>query len=224
MANITMTDPISEEQTPEVMKSLAVDFRYLLESAGVPIALMAKMASLEITTVEVFAKIVGSEAELKALLQSDMGFNPTGSIPNRVATAKLCNAWETANVRGKKRKEEESHQHVGDLPRKLPKADHYELRQTFQKRHRDFEDKFLPHPEWLEAKLQELEDGELKCEKLTEVISLADDAGGDGKLGFEAQADGTMKIKRSGVTRGVNPPEPRGVSPQDEAHRPHVGA
>ena len=147
MAAITLTDPVADGEVPEMLSKLQTDFRFLLEAAEVPQALLAKLASLEVTSTEVFSKLVSSEAELKDLLRTDVGFNPTGSIPNSVACAKLCSAWETAGIRGRKRKDEEAHQMVGDLPRKLPKSDHYELRKLFAARHREMEDRHLPHPE-----------------------------------------------------------------------------
>ena len=66
-------------------------------------------------------------------------------------------------MRGRKRKEEKADQRVGDLPRKLPRSDHTELRKAFTTRHRELDDKLVPHPDYIEAKLRELEDGELKC-------------------------------------------------------------
>ena len=203
---LTVADPFNDTMVTEEISKLSVDLRFLLETAGVPNQVQAKIGSLGITTSDVFAKVVSTEAELRTLLKDDVGMDPTAGVPNRVATAKVCNAWESATVRGRKRKEEEeTDQRVGDLPRKLPKSDHTELRKAFTARHRQLEDRHTPHPAYIEAKLKELEDGELKCETLSEVISLADDTGGDGNMGIESSADGVLKIRKSGIPKGSPP-------------------
>ena len=202
---LVVTNAFGDAEVATEISKLSVDLRFLLETAGVPNQLQAKISSLGITTSDVFAKVVSTEAELRTLLKDDVGMNPTECVPNRVAAAKVCNAWESATVRGRKRKEEEADQRVSDLPRKLPKAGHTELRKAFTARHRELDEKHTPHPAYIEAKLKELEDGELRCEHLTEVISLADDAGEDVNMGVATMTDGVLKVRKSGVPEGSAP-------------------
>ena len=52
-------------------------------------------------SVDVFAKIEDDIAGFRAFVKRDLTMDPAVSTQNRVATAKLINAWETAQVRGK---------------------------------------------------------------------------------------------------------------------------
>ena len=203
---VQITNPLTDELADKAVAELSGELKYLYETAGVPLMIMAKLSSLGITTADILAKVVSSEAELRSFMKDDVGMDPSASAGNRVAMAKLCNAWESSCLRGKKRKEEDAEQRVSDLPRRLPRNEHAELRKTFTKRHRETEDRHTPHPEYIERKLQQLEDGDLKAERLTEVVSLADDDGGDQRgLGFETQTDGTVKFKKTNAKTGTVP-------------------
>ena len=110
---LQVVSPISDTALAAEMAKLETDFHFLLGSSKVPVQVMAKLASLGVTATEVFSKVVASEAELKQLLKDDVGLDPLVCLANRVAAAKLCSAWETASVRGRKRKEEEAEHRLG---------------------------------------------------------------------------------------------------------------
>ena len=201
---LKLSDPVPELEVAEAIQKLAPDFQFLLEGAGVPQALLAKLAKLEIITADIFAMIEPDIKEFRSFCAKDLGVDPAGGVGNKVALAKLANAWETANVRGRKRREEEADQRVGDLPRKLPRTTHLDLRRSFQNRHAELRDDVAPHPDYVETKLQQIEDGELKAERLSEVLAMSDDDGTT-TTGLELNQDGTLKAKRTSTTKGQAP-------------------
>ena len=54
-----------------------------------------------------------------------------------------------------RRREAEAELFIGDLPRKLPRASHIDLRRAFAQTHQEIDDKLVPHPDYIEAKLQQ---------------------------------------------------------------------
>ena len=113
---ISMTAPVAEAQVAAKVGELSPELQFLLDGADVSSGIQAKISECGILSVDVFAKIEDDIAGFRAFVKRDLTMDPAVSTQNRMATAKLINAWETAQVRGKKRREEEAELRVGDLP------------------------------------------------------------------------------------------------------------
>ena len=93
---------------------------------------------------------------------------------------------------------------MGDLPRSLPESRHLEHVRAYEQAHRELEDKDIPLPAYIEARLEQIEDGELAAEQLAEVVS-RDEAKEDGWGSARILADGTLKLQKGGKSE-VKPP------------------
>ena len=154
---ISMTAPVAEAQVAAKVGELSPELQFLLDGADVSSGIQAKISECGILSVDVFAKIEDDIAGFRAFVKRDLTMDPAVSTQNRVATAKLINAWETAQVRGKKRREEEAELRVGDLLLKLPRTTHLDLRKSFTTKHKELTKEQTPHPDYLVARLQQLE-------------------------------------------------------------------
>ena len=206
---VTLTAPVADGDVAALVNTLTQELQFLLDGADVPSGIQAKIASCGITSSDVFAKLEDDVAGFRVFVKADLTMDPATSTHNRVATAKLINAWETAQVRGKKRKEESAELRVGDLPLKLSRTTHLGLRKSFNTMHGEMSKEQTPHPDYLESRLQQLEDGEVRTERLYEVVSLAEDDGAP-DCGVTLLADGKLRAKRTTAKKGSMPTNTEG--------------
>ena len=61
------------------------------------------------------------------------------------------------------------------------------------------------HPEYLESKLQHLEDGVLLTETMLQIVSMADDDGPSPDLGVVLQSDMKLKARRTNIKKAKMP-------------------
>ena len=201
---VVLTSPVAEGEVEAAIAKVSPELAFLLQNTGVPPPVVAKIGSLGITSVDIFAQIEPDVSSFRTFASSDLGLDPSKGVPNKIALATLVGAWDSANTRGKRRREEEAEQRVGDHPRKLPRTTHLDLRRAFASRHRELRDEETPHTSYLEAKLQEVEEGEFRAERLCDVLSLADDDGSS-TTGLTLAADGTIKARKASAIKGTIP-------------------
>ena len=207
---VNMDSPLGEEEAKTAMAKMDTELAFVFDNSDVPKALQAKVAAAGVTTCSVFAAIESDVDGLRDLAKTDLGLDPKAGLANKVAFAKFVNAWETCKVRGTKRKAEEAEQRVGDLPLRLPKAAHLVLTKAFNTKHKELDDKKAPHPDYIDTKLQELEQGKLIAEKMADIICIADDDGVN-DVGMVIQQDGTVKARRSSAKKGKVPSTTEGL-------------
>ena len=107
-------------------------------------------------------------------------------------------------TRGQKRKAEEAEQRVGDLPRRIPRSVHLNLQRAFEDLHDELEDDEIPHKSYVEAKLDEIDDGERVAELMKDIVCKAD--GGDvSGLGIILKVDGALKSTKNTAVTGSIP-------------------
>ena len=201
---LALANPLSEEAATVALATLESELVFVLDNAEVPKALQAKIAAAGITSCAVFSAVESNIEGLKELVKTDLGMDPKEGIANKVAFAKISNAWEACQTRGKKRRNEEAEQRIGDLPLRLPKATHLVLKKAFTDLHKELDEKQGPHPDYIEAKLQQLEEGELTTERMQDIVCVFNDDGGH-DVGFVVHTDGTMKARRSAGKKGTIP-------------------
>ena len=175
-----------------------------MDNVDVPPALQATISAVGIHTLVVFAKIEEYVHAFRNFVKTDLTMDLGTGIHNKVATAKLLNAWETAQVRGRKRREDEAMQKKW---RPSAEASPYctsrspacflvcPLRAA-QEAHST--------PDYLEARLQQMEDGELVTEKMSDIADLEDDTGFQ-DLGIKLQPDGKISAARTSTKKGFVP-------------------
>lgn len=202
---VVLTAPVAQENVADFIKKLDTELQFLLDGADVPPEVQANIAECGIVSTSIFACIEVDVKEFRDFVKTGLTIDSAGSIPNKVVTAKLINAWEASVTRGRKRREEEAEQRIGDLPRKLPRTSHLELNKAFMKAHGEPKDSETPHPAYVEAKLQQLEDGMLLTETMAEIVSVKDDDDVAPPLGVVLQPDGKLRARRTALKKGSEP-------------------
>ena len=209
MSLLTVDQALNAVEASAALSAIDAELRFLLESSKIPMDIIAKIAHLGYTDVETFSHMESDPKALRKVFKEDVGLDPAGGPQHRAMVARLLSCWETAGKRGVKRKEEEASQRVGDLLRPLPKVRHLELSRAYSLAHRDLTDKESPAPSYLDWRFEQLEDGELRAEPLSDVVSkeeVADDEWGGARIG----PDGSIKLTKSRST-GKAPESPEAL-------------
>ena len=201
-----LSAPVADNQVKDALSTMGSELTYLLEAANIPEDIIAKIGSIGYTDIDTFAHMESDAKAVRIVLKDDISLDPAVSPAHRAMTARLVAAWETAGRRSAKQKEEEAAQRVGDLPRHLPKGKHLELLRAYQSAHKELKDKECPAPSYLEWRFEQVEDGELKAESFSEVIS-KEDAIDEDWGGAKVGADGSIKLIKSRST-GKAPENP----------------
>ena len=82
----------------------------------------------------------------------------------------IC-AWRETQRRQKRQAEVEAEMETHEWTKPIPTGDYINMRNAYMKVHGRLEDKVTPSKEYLEKKLQELENGEFRAETMAEVVS-----------------------------------------------------
>ena len=92
------------------LAGMDAEVKFLLETAKVPEAVIAKIGSLGYTSVDVLSKVGGTLSEVREFIAQDLTFNPTASPTNRRVAACILSCWEACNKRSSAAREEEAQQ------------------------------------------------------------------------------------------------------------------
>ena len=129
--------------------------------------------------------------------------------------AKLLDSWETAGIRGAKKKAEEAEQRIGDLPVRMTAPEHNELVRGYDDAHEEgLEERETPANFVIEAQKAQLQNGSLIAQRLSSVASREETPDEDVDLTPRIRADGSLKIT---VGKTVTVPLPE--DPEDLRYR-----
>ena len=91
----------------EEVSKMTAELRFLLGNGQIPTEVQASFASLGVIDMDVFSKIADDVAGFRTFLAEDLHIAPT-TTKRKVLTAELVSAWESACVRGTKRRADEA--------------------------------------------------------------------------------------------------------------------
>ena len=188
----------SEAEVRDYVGKLEPDFVYLLDDLEVTPLVQANLASRGIVKMGIFAKIEATEVDFRKWLLDDFGFDLQAGIQGRVETAKLVEAWDTARQRSSTTRKLEAEAKVAGTSRELLKGVHLALRRAHVKAHGEVDDRRCPGRSYIEARLEQLDDGELEAEPLTKVTTVALE-----QTSTETGADSSFGVRRDGVVHVV---------------------
>ena len=159
--------PITME---EALRLGSSDLRYTLSRNDVRDDLQANFFEHEITTVSKFSSFFRDEADLVNVLRDDFNLDAAASLASRAQVASVICAWKDTQTKAKRQSEVEAEMDTREWTKPIPTGDYIQLRTAFFNRFGVVEDKVVPAKEYLEKKLQELENGEFRAETLSEVV------------------------------------------------------
>ena len=132
-----LMNPIDADEQKRLLSSLSDDLSFIWDDALVPLEIQARMAQMGFLQLDVWAKAETSEKDLRDFLKAESGIRKIGNDKYRAHISLLTSTWETTNIRGVKRKQEEADQLVGGLPRRISQQDHLKMKRSYNSVHKE---------------------------------------------------------------------------------------
>ena len=190
---------LSADEEKEAMEKGSSELKFLLMNAGVEEALQAKLFHSSITTLELFAMIAEKDDELKDIVKTEFGVDPTTSLAARVQVAKLVVAHNKAKVRFSEAAKYEGEMGARQMPKALAKTEYLAMKEAWERKWWKLEEVDTPSRQFVEKRAEELENGEMRSEPLTTVLNREQDEDEDYLMPI-FDAKGQMKVKKSSGT------------------------
>ena len=187
-------EAVTDEQLAAGEKAMDPELSYLLSDRGVAKRTRGLIGHMGIHRMNVFAKIETNETEFRAWAKDSLGLNPAADPAARIALAILVDAWEASKNRITKQSELEAEARVLGIPKQSLKGTQLQLRKAYVQAFGPLPDKYCPSRTYVDWRLEQLEEGELRPEKLRQVTTVEDEDN-DGEDG------GTLDITKEGNIR-----------------------
>lgn len=147
------------------------DLRFTLSKNDVGDAVQAKFFTNGVTSIQKFSSFFRDQADLVTVLANDFQLDAAASLQDRAQVASVICAWEETKTKTKRQAEMEAEMDSREWTKPIPMGDYVQMRNSFQQLMGQTEDRMTPSKEYMEKKLQELENGEFRAETLSEVVS-----------------------------------------------------
>jgi len=183
--------------TAGLLKLLDPELAYLFDELSIPEQIQANISEREIRQIGVFAKVEATEEAFREWLKTDLELVPVNKVSDRVIVAKLAEAWEAAKQRATTSRKLEAEARVTGQSREMLKGTHLALRRACARVHGHVEDRRCPGRAYLEARLEQLDDGELEAELLTKVTTVAieqESVSTNAGAGVDVRKDGLLHV------------------------------
>ena len=182
----------------ESLKLGSSDLRFTLSRNDVSDMVQARFFEQGVTSTNKFASFFRDEADLTQVMADSFGLDAAESLQSRAEVASVICSWNDTRTKAKRQSEVEAEMNSREWTKPIPTGDYIQLRNSFTERVGLIEDKMIPAKEYLEKKLQELENGEFRAETLAEVVS-KDEVDPDVLVPI-FDAKGTLSVKKGSTT------------------------
>ena len=163
-----MALPLTRE---EAMAKGSAELKFIFAKNEVEDAIQVRLFEHDITTLNKFSSFFRDEGDLVQVLNAEFHVDAAAGLRQRAQVAAVMCAWKESQTKIRRQAEVEAEMDTREWTKPIPTGDYVILRNVFQDAHGTIEDKVTPAKEYLEKKLQELENGEFRAETLSEVIS-----------------------------------------------------
>ena len=163
---------ISAEEKCAGVEALDAELRFLLEERKLTSDTMGVIGHLGIVDVSTLAHIEESETSFRKMVETEIGLVASEGMAARIQIAKLIDVWHASRERNHAKNAEATTARIDGRQRELLAQTFVSARRLYQERHGKFEDEHFPSRECLQMKIEQLEDGELRTESLTELVSV----------------------------------------------------
>jgi len=183
--------------TAEHLAKLDSDLAYLFDELHISEQVQANIAAREVHKLGVFARLEPTEDLFREWLKTDLGLDPANGTAERVMVAKLAEAWDAARQRTTTARKLEAEARVSGQSREMLKGTHLALRRACARAHGNVEDRRCPGRAYLEARLEQLDDGELEAEPLSKVTTVAleqESVATTAAAGVDVRRDGVLHV------------------------------
>ena len=176
----------------------SADLQFMLARQEVPAAIQGQFYHSGITTIGKFATIVDSVGDLKVLLRDEFGVDETASLAVRVIVSAIVVAFKLAQSRLSEEAKVEGEMTTKQLQKLLPPSEWASMRKLWEAKWWCLEDSTTPGRSYLEKRADEIENGDMRAEPLTSVLSRDEDQV-DGFTSFW-DSTGTLQLRKGGTT------------------------
>ena len=163
--------PAEVPDEEEILRSAATDLKFLLSRNDVSQQVQMELYRQKVNTVAKFSTFFRTEDDLVGVMAQNFGIDAAQGLEQRAQVAAVMVSWRESTTKVKRTAEVEAEMGSRDWARPVANSDYIILRNAYQSAYGPLEDKSTPSKEYLEKKLQELENGEFRAENLTEVVS-----------------------------------------------------
>ena len=155
----------------ESLKLGSSDLRFTLSRNDVPDDMQAHFFENGVTSVSKFSSFFRDETDLVNVLRDEFNVDAANALADRAKVAAVICSWKDTVTKAKRQSEVEAEMNSREWTKPIPVGDYVQLKNFFQTSVGHVEDRVMPSKEYLEKKLQELENGEFRAETLSEVVS-----------------------------------------------------
>lgn len=180
------------------LKRCGADLAFLFGKFDVSEDTQAIFAHVGVVTVQKFATIAKDVEDLTTMLKDHVGIDAAASLEQRVEVGAVVCAWNNASVRTQKNAEMEAELDTKEFVKTVPNSEWQAMRAALDRIVGKQDDKTTPAKEYVEKRLQEVENNDYRAEKLTEVVS-RDEVEPDNLLP-QWDSKGQLTVKRGATT------------------------
>lgn len=184
---------------------MSPDLRFILAERDVSDHLQFQIAEAGYRTMGLFVAMVDSKTELRGAFKDLFGLDPAeaGLTPDvikerRINVARLTDCWDATSRRCDEASRVQAEQKASRLPVTISRSIHITLRRRFETDHGKVQDRSWPCQQLIERRYEEVEEGDLKPDMLTEVCSLEEVQ--EEVIGAVLDRDGAIRMKRAAKT------------------------
>jgi hypothetical protein len=179
LLDIVMAVELTEEQISKCFEEASSDLKFLFDKEGVDRLTQARLYEAGVHTVKQLAVLCKDVDELRGMAKEALDIDPTKGLREKAKLSRVLVAFEMAKVRSAKIAEMEGDATVREVPKSLAANDFHGMRDAFEAKHWELEDRRAPSRTYLEKKLEAIEKNDLRVEPLSEVTNVKEDDGGD---------------------------------------------
>ena len=150
-------------------KNVSSDLVHIFQECGVPLGLQYRL-TLNFQSVKRFSTYADSRADVRTALKDDHALEATDQA-TRAAVASVVSAWETAKEYASKESELRAEARMLGVSRPVSQTEKQAMRAAYEAAHGGLEEAFEPSDDYISAKLEEIENGEISASALSEVTS-----------------------------------------------------
>ena len=95
---------LGAEQQEELLKKLDSELSFAWDALSIPADVQARLAMMGFTDLDIWSKLEDDAKEARKFVVGELGLRREGNDDYRQIVSRLLSSWETAQIRGIKRK------------------------------------------------------------------------------------------------------------------------
>ena len=196
-----MARPLNDVEKAALAR-LSPDLQYILSERNVTVEVQLQLSQIGFFTIGLFSSLADDRASMRIILGTDFGLDPSeaglanaAKLQRRIEMSRMIDSWETCRTRQEKEQELAAEQRASRLPLSIGKNTHVQLRQRFENEYGEHRDTCWPAQTMVERRFEEIEEGSIRAEPLTEVVNLEEAQ--EDPFGAVLDKDGAIRLKKA---------------------------